>query len=97
MESFNHHPSFDVKINNLKVQFDDFVALNNINVNIKAGEFFTLLGPSGCGKTTLLRSIAGFNKISNGNILIGGKNISILQPWEEILDLFFKIMLYGQQ
>ena len=90
MESFNHHPSFDVKINNLKVQFDDFVALNNINVNIKAGEFFTLLGPSGCGKTTLLRSIAGFNKISNGNILIGGKNINILQPWERNLGFVFQ-------
>ena len=90
MESFNHHSSFDVKINNLKVQFDDFVALNNINVNIKAGEFFTLLGPSGCGKTTLLRSIAGFNKISNGNILIGGKNISILQPWERNLGFVFQ-------
>ena len=90
MESFNHHSSFEVKINNLKVQFDDFVALNNINVNIKAGEFFTLLGPSGCGKTTLLRSIAGFNKISNGNILIGGKNISILQPWERNLGFVFQ-------
>lgn len=90
MESFNHHPSFDVKITNLKVQFDDFVALKNINVNIKAGEFFTLLGPSGCGKTTLLRSIAGFNKISNGNILIGGKNISILQPWERNLGFVFQ-------
>ena len=90
MESFNHLSSLDVKINNLKVQFDDFVALNNINVNIKAGEFFTLLGPSGCGKTTLLRSIAGFNKISNGNILIGGKNISILQPWERNLGFVFQ-------
>ena len=49
MENFNHHSSLDVKINNLKVQFDDFVALNNINVNINAGEFFTLLGRSGCG------------------------------------------------
>ena len=90
MENFNHHSSFEVKINNLKVQFDDFVALNNINVNIKAGEFFTLLGPSGCGKTTLLRSIAGFNKISNGNILIGGKNINILQPWERNLGFVFQ-------
>ena len=90
MENFNHHSSLDVKINNLKVQFNDFVALNNINVNIKAGEFFTLLGPSGCGKTTLLRSIAGFNKISNGNILIAGKNINILQPWERNLGFVFQ-------
>ena len=90
MENFNHHSSLDVKIDNLKVQFDDFVALNNINVNIKAGEFFTLLGPSGCGKTTLLRSIAGFNKISNGNILIAGKNINILQPWERNLGFVFQ-------
>ena len=90
MENFNQHSSFDVKINNLKVQFDDFVAINNINVNIKAGEFFTLLGPSGCGKTTLLRSIAGFNKISRGNILIGEKNINILQPWERNLGFVFQ-------
>ncbi|MBL4902838.1 MAG: ABC transporter ATP-binding protein [Desulfocapsa sp.] len=50
-------------------------ALSNINVHIKAGEFFSFLGPSGCGKTTLLRLIAGFLEPTTGQVLIGGKNM----------------------
>ena len=46
------------------------VALNHVNVDIKKGEFFTLLGPSGCGKTTLLRMIAGFNSIEDGDFYL---------------------------
>mgnify|MGYP001193747515 CR=1 FL=1 len=90
MNSYNKHSSFDVKIKNLKVQFDNFVAINDINVNVKAGEFFTLLGPSGCGKTTLLRSIAGFNKISRGNIFINEKDINTLEPWDRNLGFVFQ-------
>ncbi|WP_430466080.1 ABC transporter ATP-binding protein [Tabrizicola sp.] len=53
--------------------YGDYHALRGINGTIKAGEFFSLLGPSGCGKTTLLRTIAGFEGISSGAVLIDGK------------------------
>ena len=48
--------------------YGGFKAINDVSLDIKAGEFFTLLGPSGCGKTTLLRMIAGFNSIEKGEI-----------------------------
>ena len=51
-------------------------ALDNVSVDIRKGEFFTLLGPSGCGKTTLLRLIAGFETPTSGEILLDGKDIT---------------------
>ncbi|MEI4486649.1 ABC transporter ATP-binding protein [Frigidibacter sp. MR17.14] len=54
--------------------YGDYHALRGINASIRAGEFFSLLGPSGCGKTTLLRTIAGFEDISSGAVLIDGKD-----------------------
>jgi len=56
--------------------YGDYHALRGINGTIKAGEFFSLLGPSGCGKTTLLRTIAGFEGISSGAVMIDGKNMA---------------------
>ncbi len=64
-----------VHIENVSRAYGDFVALDNVNMEIKAGEFFSLLGPSGCGKTTLLRILAGFVQPSSGAIYIDGKNI----------------------
>jgi len=55
--------------------YGDYHALRGITATIKAGEFFSLLGPSGCGKTTLLRTIAGFEGISSGAVMIDGKNM----------------------
>lgn len=55
--------------------YGDYHALRGINATIKAGEFFSLLGPSGCGKTTLLRTIAGFEGISSGAVLIDSKDM----------------------
>lgn len=54
------------------------VALNDVSIDVKNNEFFTLLGPSGCGKTTLLRMVAGFESITEGNILLFGNNIETL-------------------
>ena len=58
----------------------EFYAVNDVSVDIKAGEFVTLLGPSGCGKTTILRMIAGFESPDEGEIYIGNNPINHLTP-----------------
>jgi spermidine/putrescine transport system ATP-binding protein len=63
-----------VEIKNVNKFFGDFQVLKDINLEIKKGEFFSLLGPSGCGKTTLLRMIAGFDEPSAGDILLDNVN-----------------------
>lgn len=62
-----------IRIEGLSKSYGDFLALDNVSLTIKEGEFFSLLGPSGCGKTTLLRLIAGFNTPTAGTIHIDGK------------------------
>ena len=64
----------------LNKKFGDFTAVNDLNVNVKKGDFLTLLGPSGCGKTTTLRMIAGFEDPTSGSILISGKHVEHLPP-----------------
>ena len=49
--------------------YDDLQILNKIDIDIESGHFYTLLGPSGCGKTTILKLIAGFEQIDNGDII----------------------------
>ena len=61
-----------LKLRNIEKSFGNVIAVNNINLTIEEGEFFSLLGPSGCGKTTLLRMIAGFELPSSGRILLQG-------------------------
>ncbi len=61
-------------------RFDDFVAVDDLSLDLGQGEFFTLLGPSGCGKTTTLRMIAGFEQPSEGEIQIDGENVAGLPP-----------------
>ena len=56
--------------------YGDYHALRDIDLEIGEGEFFSLLGPSGCGKTTLLRTIAGFENVSDGVVMIGGKDMA---------------------
>ena len=67
-----------IRIVNVTKRFGDLEAVKDVTLEVKTGEFFTLLGPSGCGKTTLLRSIAGFNQPEKGEIYFddeaGGQN-----------------------
>lgn len=70
--------------------FDDFVAVEDFNLEVKKGEFVTFLGPSGCGKTTMLRMIAGFELPTAGHILLNGKDISDLPPNKRPINTVFQ-------
>jgi spermidine/putrescine transport system ATP-binding protein len=70
----------DVVVTGVSKFFDSFRALNNVSLEIKKGEFFSLLGPSGCGKTTLLRILAGFEQPDNGTVTFDGKDVLPLPP-----------------
>lgn len=70
--------------------FGAFVALDSISLDIRDNEFFTLLGPSGCGKTTLLRTIAGFENVTDGTIYLYGEDIASLPPNKRPVNTVFQ-------
>jgi spermidine/putrescine transport system ATP-binding protein len=70
----------DVTVSGISKSFGAFKALKDVSLEIKGGEFFSLLGPSGCGKTTLLRVIAGFEEPDTGIVGIDGRDVSGLPP-----------------
>ena len=71
-------------------KYGDFTALNGVDLDIKPGEFFTLLGPSGCGKTTLLRMIAGFNTVDGGEIYFDDKLINRVEAHKRDIGMVFQ-------
>jgi spermidine/putrescine transport system ATP-binding protein len=79
-----------LEIRNVTRRFGDLVAVDNVSINIEAGEFFTLLGPSGCGKTTLLRMIAGFDLPDGGQILLDGKDLAGTPPEKRPIHTVFQ-------
>ncbi|MEZ5913931.1 MAG: ABC transporter ATP-binding protein [Paracoccaceae bacterium] len=71
-------------------KFGEFVAIDNLNVDIFRREFFALLGPSGCGKTTLMRMLAGFENPTEGTILLDGKDIAGVPPNRRAVNMMFQ-------
>ena len=82
--------SHKVVIKDILKRFGDFIAVNQVNIEIQEGEFFTLLGPSGCGKTTLLRMIAGFHEIDGGEIMFGDKSINQVAAHKRDIGMVFQ-------
>lgn len=79
-----------ISLKNITVTFDGETVLKNFNLNIKDGEFVTLLGPSGCGKTTTLRIIGGFIKPDSGDVLFNGKRINDLPAHKRTVNTIFQ-------
>ena len=79
-----------IDIKNVSKRFGEKVALRYINLYVRKGEFMTILGPSGCGKTTLLRLLAGFDTATEGNITIGGNDITNLPPYKRNVNTVFQ-------
>jgi iron(III) transport system ATP-binding protein len=81
---------FGITLENVTKRFDNVVALDRINLDIREGEFFFLLGPSGCGKTTLLRILAGFYQPEGGKVLFGDRDVTTVPPNERNTGMVFQ-------
>lgn len=79
-----------LKIQNVVKKFGAFKALKDINIEIEAGQFLILVGPSGCGKSTLLNTIAGLETVTSGNIYIGDKDVTQLNPKDRDIAMVFQ-------
>ena len=82
--------SVNIKIRDAVKKYGDNTIISDLSLDIKEGEFFTLLGPSGCGKTTLLRMIAGFNSIEGGDFYFGEKRINDMDPAKRNIGMVFQ-------
>ena len=80
----------DLELVGIRKEFPGFVAIEDLDLKIPAGEFFALLGPSGCGKTTTLRLVAGLDSPTKGKILIGNQDVSSMKPHERPVNTVFQ-------
>ena len=80
----------DVEFRAITKRFGSLVAVNALNLRVHKGEFLSLLGPSGCGKTTSLRMIAGFEQPDEGELLIGGRDVSGVPPYKRDVNTVFQ-------
>ena len=82
--------SVSISAENVVKKYGETTVIPDLSVQIKNGEFFTLLGPSGCGKTTLLRMIAGFNSIEGGNIKFDSTVINNIPAHKRNIGMVFQ-------
>src|SRR5919109_3290474 len=80
----------EIQLVELTKRFADVTAVNGIDLEIPGGEFFSLLGPSGCGKTTTLRLIAGFERPTEGRILLDGTDVAYTPPHRRNVNTVFQ-------
>ena len=79
-----------IRFEQIEIKYGDFVAIRDLNLHIKEGEFFTFLGPSGCGKTTSLRTLVGFITPSKGKIKIADKEVTHLPVEKREIGMVFQ-------
>ena len=79
-----------VELRGVTKRFGDYTAVDALDLEIGSGEFFTLLGPSGCGKTTTLRMIAGFEEVTEGQVLIDGEDVAGTPPHQRPTNTVFQ-------
>ncbi len=83
-------PDIDVRLDKVAKRYGDVVAVDQIDLEVHRGEFFSLLGPSGCGKTTTLRMIGGFEQPTSGLIELQGKDVTWLAPYQRNVNTVFQ-------
>jgi spermidine/putrescine transport system ATP-binding protein len=79
-----------IRLDHVRKEYGDFVAVHDADFGIQRGEFFSMLGPSGCGKTTTLRMIAGFEFPTNGRVLLEGVDVTSVPPYKRNVNTVFQ-------
>ena len=82
--------SYQIELINITKIFEEVIAVNNVTLGIKTGEFFSLLGPSGCGKTTTLRIIAGLENPTTGRVTLDGKDVTEIPAYRRDVNTVFQ-------
>ncbi len=82
--------SLNVELHNVFKFFNQYPAVHGVDLNVKQGEFFSILGPSGCGKTTMLRLIAGFETADAGKVVIQGQSMTNVPPYRRPVNTVFQ-------
>ena len=80
----------DIRLRGLRKEYGDVVAVDDVDLDVARGEFFTMLGPSGSGKTTTLRMIAGFERPDAGAIELDGRDVAALPPYDRPVNTVFQ-------
>jgi len=83
-------PDATVRLDHVVKRFNQLTAVNNLNLKVQKGEFFSMLGPSGCGKTTTLRIIAGFEQPDEGEVYLEGRPVADVPPYRRNVNTVFQ-------
>src|SRR4249919_3220218 len=81
----------EIRVENLKKNFGEFIAVRDSSFTVRDGDFFCLLGPSGCGKTTTMRMIAGLELPTSGRIVLGGEDVTMQRASQRDIAFVFQL------